>query len=44
MVYAPTIVANSVLNRAFAEHRPVSPLKLHKVLFFIASEYHKQTG
>lgn len=43
MSYAPTLVANNVLNRAFAEKCAVSPMKLQKILYFIASEYQKES-
>ncbi|MCK7675910.1 Panacea domain-containing protein [Corynebacterium pygosceleis] len=44
MVYNPTVLANNVLNRAFAEGLHISPMKLQKILFFIACEYRKKTG
>lgn len=44
MTYTPTLVANNVLNRAFAEKRKISPMKLQKILYFVASEYQKATG
>lgn len=43
MVYSPTAVANNVLSRAFAENVPVTPMKLQKILYFVASEYQKTT-
>ena len=39
-----TVLCNNVLNRAFAENIPVTPMKLQKLLYFICSEYIKQTG
>lgn len=44
MAYAPTLIANNVLNRAFAEKCRISPMKLQKILYFVASEYQKGTG
>lgn len=44
MAYAPTLVANNVLNRAFAEKCRISPMKLQKILYFTAAEYQKNTG
>lgn len=43
MSYVATVVANNVLNRAFREGINVSPMKLQKILYFIASEYQKRT-
>lgn len=44
MAYSPTMIANNVLSRAFEEKIYVSPMKLQKLLYFIASEYQKRTG
>lgn len=44
MTYVPTLVANNVMNRAFAEKCTISPMKLQKILYFVASEYQKETG
>lgn len=44
MAYAPTLIANNVLNRAFAEKCRISPMKLQKILYFVAAEYQKKTG
>ncbi|MCR5914152.1 DUF4065 domain-containing protein [Corynebacterium sp. zg254] len=44
MAYAPTLVANNILNRAFAEKCEISPMKLQKILYFVAAEYQKETG
>lgn len=43
MVYSPTVVANNILSRAFAEKITVTPMKLQKILYFVASEYQKAT-
>lgn len=43
MAYSPTMIANNVLSRAFAERISVSPMKLQKILYFVASEYQKVT-
>ena len=42
-MYSSTDVANNVLSRAFAEKISVSPMKLQKILYFVASEYQKTT-
>ena len=48
MAYVPTLIANNILNRAFAEERTkernISPMKLQKILYFVAAEYQKNTG
>lgn len=44
MAYSPTMVSNNILTRAFAEKIDVTPMKLQKLLYFIASEYAKRTG
>lgn len=46
MTYDATLVANNVLYRANrSEPRvTVTPMKLQKVLYFVASEYAKKTG
>lgn len=44
MAYVPTLIANNILNRAFAEERKISPMKLQKILYFAAAEYQKNTG
>lgn len=43
MAYSPTMIANNILSRAFAEKAYMSPMKLQKILYFVASEYHKAT-
>ncbi|PQP39351.1 Panacea domain-containing protein [Mycolicibacterium austroafricanum] len=37
-------VCNNVLMRAFRDDFSVSPMKLQKILYFVASEYAKDTG
>ena len=44
MRYSPSIISNNILNRAFTEGIPVTPMKLQKILYFVASEYAKKTG
>ncbi|WP_125898919.1 Panacea domain-containing protein [Actinomyces gaoshouyii] len=44
MGYSPTVVANNVLMRSFRERRYITPMKLQKILYFVASEYAKRTG
>lgn len=44
MAYTSTLIANNVLNRAFAEKRRISLMKLQKILYFAAAEYQKKTG
>ena len=41
---SPSHVANSVLRRAFAEHADVTPMKLQRILYFLACEYAKDAG
>lgn len=43
MAYSPTMIANNILSRAFAEKTYMSPMKLQKILYFVASEYQKAT-
>lgn len=43
MAYSPTMVANNILSRAFSEKAYMSPMKLQKILYFVASEYQKAT-
>lgn len=38
------VIANNVLARAFSEHIDVTPMKLQKILYFVASEYHQRAG
>jgi len=44
MAFDATRVCNNILKRAFDEDVPVSPMKLQKILYFVASEYAKRTG
>lgn len=41
MPYSSTMVANNILNRAFAEKLPITEPKLQKMLYLVASEYQK---
>lgn len=43
-MYSPVALANNILQRSFAEGRQISPMKLQKILYFVASEYQKRTG
>jgi len=36
-------VSNNILNRAFEKKIEVSPMKLQRLMYFVASEYAKQT-
>lgn len=44
MTYSATTVANNILQRSFAERRYMSPMKLQKILYFVAFEYQKRRG
>ncbi|MDI9900274.1 DUF4065 domain-containing protein [Rhodococcus sp. IEGM 1409] len=44
MAFDATLVCNNILKRAFEEDVPVTPMKLQKILYFVASEYAKDTG
>ncbi|HWU28611.1 MAG TPA: type II toxin-antitoxin system antitoxin SocA domain-containing protein [Microbacterium sp.] len=44
MVFSAVNVSNNILKRAFEEKVSVSPMKLQKILYFVASEYAKRTG
>lgn len=44
MAYSAVHVSNNILKRAFDSEVSVSPMKLQKILFFVASEYAKRTG
>ncbi|WP_268905973.1 hypothetical protein [Corynebacterium diphtheriae] len=41
MAYSPTMIANNILSRAFADKAYITPMKLQKILYFVASEYQK---
>ena len=43
-VYDPLEVANNILEKAFLENKPVSPMKLQKLLYFIYRDYLKKDG
>lgn len=40
----PTVISNNILRRAFNDEIAISPLKLQKIMYFVASEYAKVTG
>ena len=42
MTFSPNHVANTILKKAFDEGVEVSPMKLQKILYFVASEYAKE--
>lgn len=44
MAADPVVVSNNILKRAFNEKVDISPMKLQKILYFLASEYKKVTG
>jgi uncharacterized phage-associated protein len=44
MTFSPVNISNNVLKRAFDEDVAVSPMKLQKLLYFVASDYAKATG
>lgn len=44
MTFSPVNVSNNILKRAFDDEVNVSPMKLQKLLYFIASDYAKATG
>lgn len=39
-----SLVSNNILERSFRDKIPVSPMKLQKIMYFVASEYAKETG
>lgn len=43
MPFAPITVSNSVLRVAQRDGVAISPMKLQKILYFLASEYYKDT-
>lgn len=43
MAMSPVIVCNNILKRGFAEHQSISPMKLQKLMYFVACEYQKRT-
>ena len=44
MALSPSIVCNNILQRAFSENIPVTPMKLQKLLYFVSCEYVKETN
>lgn len=43
MTLSPMVVCNNILQRAFQEDVPVTPMKLQKLLYFTSCEYVKKT-
>lgn len=43
-MFSPSHVSNNILRRAFNDDIAVSPMKLQRLLYFVASEYAKITG
>lgn len=39
-----SLISNNILERAFRDKISVSPMKLQKIMYFVASEYAKNTG
>lgn len=39
-----TVISNNILNRAFNEGVSISPMKLQKIMYYVASEFAKATG
>lgn len=44
MSMSPLVVCNNILSRSFDEKIDISPMKLQKLLYFIACEYYKKTN
>lgn len=44
MAFSPSNISNNILWRSFDSGVAVSPMKLQKLLYFVASEYAKETG
>ncbi|MFD1674943.1 Panacea domain-containing protein [Alicyclobacillus fodiniaquatilis] len=42
-VVTPSIVANNILSRSFEQKKPVTQMKLQKLLYFIYREFYKKT-
>ena len=43
-IITATTVANNILNRAFVNDIPVTPMKLQRLVYFLYKEYYKRTG
>lgn len=44
MGFSPVNVSNNLLKRSFDENLRMSPMKLQKLLYFVAAEFAKKTG
>ena len=44
MTFSTIHVSNSILKRSFENDVYISPMKLQRILYFVANEYVKQTG
>lgn len=44
MAMSPTVVCNNILKRGFEDERDITPMKLQKLMYFVACEYVKRTG
>lgn len=44
MTFSPVNISNNILKRAFDDDVSVSPMKLQKLLYFVASDYAKLAG
>lgn len=44
MAMSATTVCNNILRRSLSEGIPVSPMKLQRLLYFVACAYQKRTG
>lgn len=42
MAFSPAHISNNILKRSFKDSVEVSPMKLQKLLYFVASEYSKE--
>lgn len=44
MTFSAIHVSNSIIKRSFADDISLTPMKLQRILYFVASEYAKRTG
>ena len=44
MAYSPSAVANTILARSFSDNNLITPMKLQRLLYLVASEYAKESG
>lgn len=44
MRMSATTVCNNILQRSLSENIPVTPMKLQRLLYFVACAYQKRTG